>query len=418
MILLTLLACLQGGTQETVERALSEDDREKRRAMAAPLAKVPFADVEKAVRTQAWGLPKAELGKVIEHSSKIEQGNEAFTYALHVPAAYDPAKAWPLLVTLHGFNPEGRPAAGSEWIQSWLRCAGARERFILLAPTTTRHTWGSRQGHSFVLTAVAEVARELHVDPDRVYLDGMSMGAGGAFRLAEHYPDRWAAIGPRCNVPDVRQKQDKSYVPMLCENYRNVPVYWAVGAKDDRIPLAAAHAARDAFQALKYDVLYREHADGGHDWSIEKDDDVLAWYETQRRRTYPEEIVFKTFENVFMRAYWVQVLKRTEAPPIVTVHMDMKNQESERRTEYRPPALVRAKRAGNAIDVACEEVKELRVWLDDAMADLDKAVTVTVNGKKVHDGVVKRSLDTLLEEAHRRGERSMTFSAHVDVKVR
>ena len=289
---------------------------------------------------------------------------------------------------------------------------------ILVAPTTTRHTWGSRPGHSIALSALAEVLRELHVDPDRVYLDGMSMGAGGAFRLAEHHPDRWAAIAPRCNVPDVRQKQDKTFVPMLCENFRNVPLYWVVGAKDEKIPLPAARAARDALAALKYDVVYREHAEGGHDWSIEKDDDVLAWLEKQRRKPYPEEVVFKTWENAFARSHWIEILKRTDAPPFVAVHLDMFGKESERRTEYRPPVLVRARRSGNAIDVTCEEVRELRVWLDDEMVDLDKPVTIHVNGKKLHDATVKRSVDALIDEARRRGDRGMTFSASVDLKPR
>jgi dienelactone hydrolase len=404
VILLALL--LQAEAQ--VETALAEENREKRRALVEPLRKIDVAAVEKAVRSPTFGPPKVELGKIVERPG----------YAIHVPAGYDPATAWPLLVTLHGFSPSGDPRAGPNWIQAWLRCAGARERMILVAPTTTRHTWGSRLGHAIVLDALAEVMRELHVDPDRVTLDGMSMGAGGAFRLVEHHPDRWAAIAPRCNVPDVRQKQDKSFVAMLPENYRNVPVWWAVGAKDEKIPLAAAHAARDAFAALKYDVVYREHPEGGHDWSIEKDDEVLAWLEKQRRTPYPEEVVFKTYEEVFARSHWIEVTKRTSAPPIVTVHLDMFGKESERRTELRPPVLVRAKRTGNAIDVTCEEVRELRVWLDDAMVDLEKPVSITVNGKKLHDAVVRRSVETLIEEARRRRDRAMTFSAFVDLRVR
>jgi hypothetical protein len=96
----------------------------------------------------------------------------------------------------------------------------------------------------------------------------------------------------------------------------------------------------------------------------------------------------------------------------------MKGAESERRTELRPPALVKAKRKGNAIEIATEEVLSLRVYLDDAMVDLDKPVTITVNGRKLHDGVVKRSMDVLIEEAHKRHDLGMTFTAIVDLKVK
>jgi hypothetical protein len=114
----------------------------------------------------------------------------------------------------------------------------------------------------------------------------------------------------------------------------------------------------------------------------------------------------------------VEVTKRTEPPPLIMVHLDMKGQESERRTELRPPAIVKARRKGNAIEIATEEVLQLRVWLDDAMVDLDKPVTVTVNGRKLHDGIVKRSVDVLIDEARRRRDAAMTFSGYVDLKLK
>jgi hypothetical protein len=52
------------------------------------------------------------------------------------------------------------------------------------------------------------------------------------------------------------------------------------------------------------------------------------------------------------------------------------------------------------------------------MLDLDKPVTITVNGRKLHDATVKRSLDVLIDEARKRHESSMLFSAFVDLKLR
>ena len=403
--------------QDLVERALAEENRDKRQALVEQLRKLDFAAVEKAVRTRTCGPPKVEVGKIVERTAKTDYKGEEFTYALHLPEKYDPSKSWPMIVTLHGTNSAGDARAGAGWIQAWRSCREARENWILLAPTTTRHTWSCRPGHSRVLTAVRLVMEEVNVDPDRVCLDGMSMGAGGTFDLAQYYPDRWAALGPRCNAPDVRQKRDKTYIPMLCENFRNVPIYWVVGALDDRIPIAIVRAARDAIVALKYDLVYREHAQGGHDWGLEKDQVVLDWYGQRKRATYPTEVVWKTYEMEFPRAYWIEALDRTPgAQQLVYGRLDMMGQESERRTEVRPPVLIRAKRSGNAIDITSEEAKKLRVWLDDAMVDLDKPVTITVNGKKQFEGKVARKVETLIDEARRRRDRSMTFSACVDVR--
>jgi predicted esterase len=411
---MTLLLCailLQA--EDLVSRALREEDKDKRQAIVAQLRKLDVAAVEKALRAPLRGASKIDLGKVVERGSKSDLDGETFSYAVHIPEGYDPTKPWPLLVTLHGTG-----GNGTSWIQTWLRNAAAKQKYILVAPTTPRHTWSARPAHFYVLTAVRELMDELNIDGDRVFLDGMSMGGGGAFRLAEHHPDRWAAIGPRCNVPDIRQKKDKTFVTMLAENFHNVPVYWVVGAKDEKIPIEMARAAKVDIEAAKGDFVYREFPDGGHDWSIEKDETVLEWYDKHARNPYPEEFVWKSYEKIFARAWWVEVTKRTDPPPLIMVHLDMKGQESERRTELRPPAVVKGKRKGNAIDLTCEEVKELRVYLDDAMVDLDKPVVITVNGRKLHDGIVKRSVDTLIDEARRRHDSSMTFTATVDLKVK
>jgi len=416
MILLLVAACLQA--EDLVRRALAEEDRDRRSALLAELRRLDFASVEKAVRSPSRGPARTELGQVVERRAKSDLDGEEFKYAVHIPPGYDPGRSWPLLVTLHGSNVGGNPNAGTDWIRVWLRTPAAREKFVIVAPTTVRHTWAARPGHAYVLTSIREAMDELAIDPDRIYLDGMSMGAGGAFRLAEHHPDRWAALGPRCNVPDVRQKADKMFVTMLAENFRNIPVYWIVGARDEKIPIEMARAARSALEAARGELVYREFPEGGHDWNLERDETVLEWYGQHRRTSYPPEVVWKSYEKVFARAYWVEVTKRTDPPPIITIHMDMAGKESERRTELRPPALVRAKRTGQAIEITTEEVREIRVFLDDAMMDLDKPVQITLNGRKVHDGVVKRSVDTLIEEARKRRDPGMTFSTVVELKTR
>jgi poly(3-hydroxybutyrate) depolymerase len=410
MIALILAIAAQADPAELASRAVREDDKDRRSALVAQLKKFDVVAVEKILRSPSRGPSPLELGRILERSSKSDLDGEEFQYAIQVPAAYDPSKAWPLLITLHGAG-----GNGPDWIHTWARTAGPK--YVLVAPTTPRHTWAARQGHFYVLTALRETVDALNIDPDRVFVDGMSMGAGGAFRLAEHFPDRWAAIGPRCDVPDIRQKKDKTYVTMLAENYRMVPVYWVLGAKDEKIPIEMGRAARTDLEAAKGELVYREFPEGGHDWSLEKDELVLDWYDKHSRVAYPEELIWKSYEKIFARAWWVEVTKRTEPPPLVVVHQDMKGAESERRTELRPPALVKAKRKGNAIDLATEEVREVRIYLDDAMVDLDKPVVITVNGRKLHEATVKRSMDVLVDEAHKRRDGSMLFSASVDLKV-
>ena len=50
-------------------------------------------------------------------------------FSLYVPEYYDPARAWPLVVAMHGGS-----GNGGAFLWSWLREARTRG-FILLAPT-------------------------------------------------------------------------------------------------------------------------------------------------------------------------------------------------------------------------------------------------------------------------------------------
>jgi poly(3-hydroxybutyrate) depolymerase len=378
------------------------------------LRRKPFAEAEAALR--AWtGELKAAKGTLVERSATTPDG-ETFTYGLWVPPDYTPEKAWPLLLTLHGTNRTDDPAAGPRWMSTWLRCAALKEACIVVAPTTVRWTWGNLKAHARIVRALDEVRAECRVDPDRVYADGMSMGAGGAWNLGEHYPDRWAAIAPRCGAPHLRRRKDQSLLVMLGENFRNLPVYHVAGAQDKLVPVDYARAGRDALKAFGYEQVYKEHPEGGHDWGLEKDEDVVAWLLSKARRAYPEEVVFKTYEKAFARAYWVEVVRRSEVRGQPAVHMDIHGKEAERRTEFFPEAVVRAKRSGQAIEVTTSEVKELRLWLSDAMLDLDKPVVVTWNGRKVHDKAVRRSVDVLLDDFKQRRDPGMTFGASLLIK--
>jgi hypothetical protein len=127
-------------------------------------------------------------------------------------------------------------------------------------------------------------------------------------------------------------------------------------------------------------------------------------------------VVWKTYEKAFARAYWVEVVRRTEVRAAAAVHMDVQGKEAERRSEYFPAALVRAKRSGNTIELATEEVKELRLRLSDAMLDLDQPVLVVWNGRKVHERTLKRSADVLLDDYLLRRDPGMTFTAELLIK--
>lgn len=129
-------------------------------------------------------------------------GNEERTYRLYRPASLSWLNAVPLVVVLHGGFGSGLQAEND---YRWDAEADARG-FIVAYPDGIDHAWNAgtccgppmRQGVDDVrfLTALIEHLRaNQHVDPDRIYVTGMSNGAMMAYRLACESPIRIAAIG-------------------------------------------------------------------------------------------------------------------------------------------------------------------------------------------------------------------------------
>ncbi len=117
-------------------------------------------------------------------------------YALYLPDGYDPkAKTrWPLIVFLHGMGDRG-PDLSKLTESKWSPLAHAKQTpgfpFILVAPQCPGdERWTS----DIPIACLDEVMHKYHVDPDRVYLTGVSMGGIGAWRFALDYPDRFAAV--------------------------------------------------------------------------------------------------------------------------------------------------------------------------------------------------------------------------------
>src|SRR3954469_723407 len=94
-------------------------------------------------------------------------------FSLYVPESYEPTRAWPLVVALHGGS-----GNGGAFLWSWLREARTRD-FILLAPTAIGSTWSLMDpdidGPS-LSGMVDQVGREWNLHPDRQLLTGMSDG--------------------------------------------------------------------------------------------------------------------------------------------------------------------------------------------------------------------------------------------------
>ena len=75
-------------------------------------------------------------------------------------------------------------------------------------------------------------------------------------------------------------------------------------------------------------------------------------------------------------------------------------------------------RTGNRVDARSRGVAAFTLLLSPDQFNLNRPVTVVVNGRTVFDGIVQRDIRTLLDWAARDNDRAMLFAAELAIEVR
>ena len=129
-----------------------------------------------------------------------------------------------------------------------------------------------------MIALLDDVIEKYKVDPDRVYLTGLSMGGFGTWQTAMEYPDRFAAIAPVCGGGN----------PFQLDTIKHIPVWVFHGEKDKNVPISMSAQMVGVLQLLKADVRFTRYPDAGHDaWTATYDNKALYDWFLQHKRGQP-----------------------------------------------------------------------------------------------------------------------------------
>ncbi len=189
-----------------------------------------------------------------------------YNYLLHLPDDYgkDPNKKWPVIFYLHGRHASGKHLENLErYGLPYYLLKGKKIDFIVVSPQCPwNKNWASEDWFNPVYD---EVAAKVHVDDNRVYLIGMSMGGFGTWELADRMPGRFAAISPMCGGARTEWADELSKIPT-----------WVFhGTADRQIPISRSEVMVKALEARHAIVKFTRLKNQGHDISKQFDDDDL-----------------------------------------------------------------------------------------------------------------------------------------------
>ncbi len=198
---------------------------------------------------------------------RVGAGGRHGGFSAFVPEQYDPERASPVIVALHGGSGNGR-----DFLWTWVREAKARG-YLVVAPTAVGSTWAEEDAEG-LLQILDWIAARFHIAADRVLLTGLSDGATFTLVYGLAHRERFRALAPLCGVFHPVNAANGNL-----ERARGTPIYLVHGARDFLFPVAYAHFTRDLLVEAGADVRYRELPELSHTYPRSENAAILAWFE-------------------------------------------------------------------------------------------------------------------------------------------
>jgi predicted peptidase len=195
------------------------------------------------------------------------------SYLLYLPKDYQRQESWPLLLFLHGSGERGDDL---ELVKVHgppkLIAAGQDFPFIVVSPQCRQ----DRRWEPIELVALLDdLGGKYKVDPDRIYVTGLSMGGFGTWELAAFAPHRLAAIAPICGGGE----------KYWARQFAHLPVWAFHGAKDTGVPLERSQSMVDELKKRGGQPRLTIYPEAEHDsWTETYDNpELYKWLLEQRR---------------------------------------------------------------------------------------------------------------------------------------
>jgi len=221
-----------------------------------------------AARSDAEEKPGVQSSAQLNTQVEVQLG-----YLLYLPKDYEKQASWPLVLFLHGAGERGNDLEKVKMHgPPKLIAAGKEFPFIVVSPQCPKDMWWEPIE---LVALLDEISSKYKVDPDRVYVTGLSMGGFGSWRLAAYAPERLAAIAPICGGGE-------TYWTKL---FVHLPVWAFHGTKDTAVPLERTQAMIDSLKKNGGDPKFTVYPESGHDsWTETYDNpEFYEWLLAQKR---------------------------------------------------------------------------------------------------------------------------------------
>ncbi len=355
------------------------------------------ADHEAVVRNLVWKAYQRSSHALEQkqdfEKDRVRSGKTVSPYFVKT-VGKRPEKGWPLFIAMHGGGATAKQFNDRQWdiMKRYYRDQKSVTGYRYLALRAPNDLWNGFYA-PYVPPLILRLIRQFlvfgDVDPNKVYLMGYSHGGYGAFYIGPKIPHRFAAIHSSAAAPT------DGTISAKC--LRNTRFTFMIGGRDVAYGrLRRCQAFSKIVEELKkankghYPVemeLKKSHGHGG----LPDRDKILEMY-AYVRNPVPKHVTWETTDNVVGHHFWLTLPDPAHSKLIDAVVKD------------------------NTITMTTKNVKTVELGLDRRLVDLDKPVTLILNGKNQTVKVRARMKD-LCASMLRRGDPKLAFTSRLSVTV-
>lgn len=327
--------------------------------------------------------PKQNTSGALKMFQEKPRGaSEEVDYGLAAPKRYRPESAYRAVVLLPGKGASGWEDRKTYFDNTWNKAALAEDTLFFLPklrdgddydklPDLTKQLEAGQEVERIgsVLRPLGEVNRKYNLDRARMILDCGKGTSGWGIRLATYFPMRFAGLVLRHPVNvDNLQLDSLGGVPILL-----------VSSEETEAACKKLQEQLNKLEAGKCQILKGK----GKYPFLDSQAEIDKWVAKVERPLFPPKVVLATNHDRFGKAYWISIL---EMEPLDTVS-----------DAQRPRVVATADREKNTVTIEARSVTAFFLYLNDALVDLDKEVTLVVNGHSTKHKF-SRSLQRMVDE--------------------